>query len=186
MTRSAERAKADSRPLVGSAIWRAEVERDQERVLPAGRVVVSCSAPLGAGGLGRHLQEVVDALDRTGQPTVCICGSDRAPSVRHGYRRVYARAVSAALAVPPLRLAAARRELAYSREFDSYAAGRLPAAEHLIAFNGTALEQIQAVRRGAAHRSRWYRPPPTSPMSRVNMRAPIVSTRSRARGRGAW
>ncbi len=148
MTRSAERAKADSRPLVGSAIWRAEVERDQERVLPAGRVVVSCSAPLGAGGLGRHLQEVVDALDRTGQPTVCICGSDRAPSVRHGYRRVYARAVSAALAVPPLRLAAARRELAYSREFDSYAAGRLPAAEHLIAFNGTALEQIQAVRRG--------------------------------------
>jgi glycosyltransferase involved in cell wall biosynthesis len=124
-----------------------EAQRSQEKVLPAGKVVVSCSAPLGAGGLGRHLQEVVDALDRRRQTTICICGSDRAPRVRGRYRRLPARALSAVLAVPPIRLAAARRELAYCREFDAYAASRLPATDHLIAFNGTALEQIHAARR---------------------------------------
>jgi glycosyltransferase involved in cell wall biosynthesis len=147
MTRLAEQSRADPDPSVGSRSWRAEVAVSQEQALPSGRVVVSCSAPLGVGGLGRHLRELVDALDRSGQPTVCICGSDRAPSTRRGYRRVFARTVSAALSVPPLRLAAARRELAYSREFDSYAARRLPAADHLIAFNGTALEQTRVVRR---------------------------------------
>jgi glycosyltransferase involved in cell wall biosynthesis len=148
MTGSIEQAQAGPRPSVGSTSWRAAVAEAQERVLPSGRVVVSCSAPLGEGGLGRHLREVVDALARSGQPTVCICGSDRAPATRRGYHRAYRRAVSAALAVPPLRLAAARRELAYSREFDAYAARRLPAAEHLIAFNGTALDQIHEFRRG--------------------------------------
>ncbi len=148
MTGSTEQAKAASHPSVGSASWRAAAAAVQERALPSGQTVVSCSAPLGQGGLGRHLREVVDALQRSGQPTVCICGSDRAPTARRGYRRVYRRAISAALAVPPLRLAAARRELAYSREFDSYATRRLPAAEHLIAFNGTALEQIRAFKRG--------------------------------------
>ena len=57
--------------------------------------------------------------------------------------------MSAVLSVPPLRLAAAQRSLEYSREFDTYAAGQLPEADHLIAFNGTALEQIRLARRRA-------------------------------------
>src|SRR5271165_7112782 len=108
MTGSTEQAQAASHASVGSASWRATVAAAQEQALPSARTVVSCSAPLGQGGLGRHLREVVDALERGGQPTVCISGSDRAPATRSGYRRVYRRAVSAALAVPPLRLAAAR------------------------------------------------------------------------------
>ena len=54
----------------------------------------------------------------------------------------------AALEAPPLRLANARRVLKASVEFDAQAARRLPAAEHLIAFNGTALAQFGAARRG--------------------------------------
>jgi glycosyltransferase involved in cell wall biosynthesis len=46
-----------------------------------------------------------------------------------------------------MHLAAAQRALRKSRQFDVYAAGALPAAEHLIAFNGTALAQIRAARR---------------------------------------
>src|SRR5579875_1398749 len=147
MTPSTEQPRAQRDPPVGSPGWRELLERRQEQALPDGSVVVTCSAPLGAGGLGRHLREFVDALERRGQQSACICGSDRVAPVRRGYRRAYARLLSAALAVPPLRLAAARRELAYCREFDAYAVSRMPAAEHLIAFNGTALEQIRAVRR---------------------------------------
>ncbi|MGA7705371.1 MAG: hypothetical protein WB998_10805, partial [Solirubrobacteraceae bacterium] len=56
------------------AAWRAERERAQELALPDGRVVVSCSAPLGNGGLGRHLGEIVGALERRGSQPTCICG----------------------------------------------------------------------------------------------------------------
>ena len=57
MTASTESSVAADRgdgPL--SASWREARLRAQEAALPAGRVVVSCSAPLGAGGLGRHLR----------------------------------------------------------------------------------------------------------------------------------
>ena len=60
------------------AQWREDAARTQAQALPSGSAVVSCSAPLGTGGLGRHLQEIVDALDRHGQPTLCICRSTRA------------------------------------------------------------------------------------------------------------
>ena len=35
--------------------WSADSARAQEQALPGGRVVVSCGAQLGVGGLGRHL-----------------------------------------------------------------------------------------------------------------------------------
>lgn len=63
------------------------------------------------------------------------------------WRRLARRAVNAPLALPPLHLAAAQRALRKSRQFDAYAAGAMPAADHLIAFNGTALAQIRAARR---------------------------------------
>ena len=63
--------------------WRAQRERRQEQVLPSGgRVVVSCAAPFASGGLGRHLgEEIVEAIDRRGDPAICLCrASSGAPS----------------------------------------------------------------------------------------------------------
>lgn len=131
---------------VGGSTWRAEAEGAQERALPSGRCVASCSAPLGSGGLGRHLQEIVEALGRRGAPPICIDGPPDAP-LHPRRRRLRARALGALLSVPPLHLATAQRTLELSREFDQFAAARLPAAEHLIAFNGLALEQALAARR---------------------------------------
>ena len=45
--------------------------------MPKGAVAVSCSAPIGTGGLGRHLQEILDALARREQTSFCISGADR-------------------------------------------------------------------------------------------------------------
>ncbi len=146
MTSLAERFRAEPDQPIASSIWRAEVHLRQERVLPCGRVAVSCSAPLGSGGLGRHLQELLDALERRGGPPACICGPAPAPAPGR-CRRLGRRALGAALSLPPVHLAAAQRALRHSREFDVYAAAKMPAADHLIAFNGAALEQVRAARR---------------------------------------
>jgi hypothetical protein len=55
-------------PGQGSSLsaWRERVAGEQERALPDGAVTVSCSAPVGTGGLGRHLEELLDALERRG------------------------------------------------------------------------------------------------------------------------
>ncbi|HYM55352.1 MAG TPA: glycosyltransferase family 4 protein [Solirubrobacteraceae bacterium] len=134
-------APAGDGPL--GAAWRAEAERAQRDALPPGRVVVSCSAPFGAGGLGRHCREIVAALDRGGQPRVCLCGSAPAsdPSIqelpvgRPG--KILAR-----LASP----SPAWRTWAASVAFDRRAARALPASDHLIAFNGQAVAQMEAAR----------------------------------------
>jgi glycosyltransferase involved in cell wall biosynthesis len=120
--------------------WRAERERIQEAAMPGGRVVVSCPAPYGAGGLGRHLKEIVDALERRGQAPDCICG-DRAavPAVRP---REVAGVLAGALR-PVTRFSPAWRIWSGSVHFDADAARRLPVAESLIAFNGTALAQFR-------------------------------------------
>jgi glycosyltransferase involved in cell wall biosynthesis len=147
MTGLAEQAPARPDQRVASSSWRAQVERIQQEVVPSGSVVVSCSAALGSGGLGRHAQELVGALERRGQRPACICGRDPAYGGPSRYRRLARRAFNAPLAAPGVRLAAAQRALRYSREFDAYAAARMPRADHLIAFNGTALEQVRAARR---------------------------------------
>jgi glycosyltransferase involved in cell wall biosynthesis len=141
-----ERTAAAAHLSVGDPRWRAHAESVQESALPDGRVVVSCPAPPGTGGLGRHLEEIADALERRGSESVCICATDR-PSGAPSRRRLRARAQNALLSLPPLRLAAAQRALQLSVEFDVDAAARLGRAEHLIAFNGVALEQIGAARR---------------------------------------
>jgi glycosyltransferase involved in cell wall biosynthesis len=131
--------------------WRQEALRSQRAALPDGRVAVSCTAALGAGGLGRHLQEIVEALGRAGGEAVCVCGSERASAVapesrspRHLLGMPYLIEVLRAL---PLPASAGVRTRAFTSEFDAYAAARLPAAEHLIAFNGQALAQFRAARR---------------------------------------
>jgi glycosyltransferase involved in cell wall biosynthesis len=152
MTASAEARVSDSRsdrPF--GAHWREATARAQGVVLPPGRVVVSCSAPLGTGGLGRHLNEIVDALERGEHPTVCICGSTRAAastsarqSPRHKLGIPYLTKVLSRLPVP---MSPGVRTRAFMIEFDAYAAQRLPAADHLIAFNSQALTQFRAARR---------------------------------------
>ncbi len=119
-------------------------------MLPRGRVAVSCSAPLGKGGLGRHLQEILAALARGGQPTSCICGSNdafRAPARRSLPGRPDLWSATIGPSRLPLPLPADLRALAFASEFDAHAARRLASADHLIAFNGQALTQFGVARR---------------------------------------
>ncbi len=129
------------------ARWRADAEAAQQAVLPSGTVVLSCSAPLGVGGLGRHLQEVVDALQRSAQPTVCICGPKRGAESDARVRKTGIPYLVKLLARARVPLSPALRTRAFMVEFDTYAARRLPDAEHLIAFNGQSLTQLGAAKR---------------------------------------
>jgi glycosyltransferase involved in cell wall biosynthesis len=126
--------------------WRSERERTQDAALPRGRVVVSCAAPFGSGGLGRHVEEVVDALDRIGQPSTCICapggGTAASPPSR---RELRPRGLAAAL-VALARRTPSWRAWSASVAFDAQAARELPALDHLVAFNGQAVAQFKAAR----------------------------------------
>jgi glycosyltransferase involved in cell wall biosynthesis len=146
MTSSAETSSSQdhARGLLG-ARWRDRAERTQDAAIPPGRVVLSCSAVPGAGGLGRHFDEIAAAAARREQPAVCIS----AASLERA-RRSTLRAPSRArlLSRLPLELARGWGTRAFFEEFDGDVARRLPQAEHLIAFNGQALRQLRAARRG--------------------------------------
>jgi glycosyltransferase involved in cell wall biosynthesis len=155
MTGSTEPHAADSTPEgpLGKS-WRAQIEAAQEQALASGPTVVSCPAPFGVGGLGRHLKEIADASLRRGEPATCLCGealehSSAADASAHRQLRVRD---------PPtplrqlMRLSPAWRNLWRSVAFDRAAARRLPAAEHLLAFNGQALKQFETAKR-AGYRS---------------------------------
>lgn len=128
------------------ARWRAARERAQEAVLPSGRVVVSCSAPVGHGGLGRHSQELLDALGRREQHAICICDSLELPVAASARGELRARGLAAA-ARPLARFSLAWRTWRANVAFDAQAARRLPAADHLLAVNGQAVAQFEAARR---------------------------------------
>jgi glycosyltransferase involved in cell wall biosynthesis len=151
MTPSAERRGTPAGAAGLDAGWRRAQQRTQQAALPAGAAVVSCSAAIGDGGLGRHLAEILDAFDRAGNPATCICDAARARATpaRSGLRG------AGRLALPhPARLLRASRAptspgvrtRAFMSEFDAHAARRLPSAEHLIAFNCQALSQLRAAR----------------------------------------
>lgn len=147
MTSSAEpHAPWDSADGPLGARWRAQSEELQVQGLPSGRVVVSCPAPFGVGGLGRHIQEIVQALERSGQPTVQICDPAEAAATGASPRAPLSAELIRALS-PLARLSPALRMWSGSAEFDLRATRRLSGGEHLIAFNGTALAQFQAARR---------------------------------------
>ncbi|HTC71530.1 MAG TPA: glycosyltransferase family 4 protein [Solirubrobacteraceae bacterium] len=134
--------------------WRAAMSHQQTEVLPRGAVAVSCSASPGNGGLGRHLQEILAALEGGGRQSFCILGASGAPARAAGQR---ARRPAVQLSrmtgsVSRLPLSQGLRALAHAASFDRDAAARLPSAEHLVAFNGQALEQLRAARR-AGYRS---------------------------------
>jgi glycosyltransferase involved in cell wall biosynthesis len=149
MTASTEAGRTRSNSFLGPR-WREAASRAQSEVLPSGRVVVSCTAPRGSGGLGRHLDEIVDALERSKKPVTSICGrpsssssAGRAP--RHKLGIPYLSTVLRAL--PFLPTSPGVRARASFVEFDAYAAQQLPEADHLIAFNGQALTQFKMARR---------------------------------------
>jgi glycosyltransferase involved in cell wall biosynthesis len=142
---SSDAARAEVRQAL-DASWRAGVEGMQTAALPPGSVTVSCSAPFGVGGLGRHLQEIAAALQRRGEGSCqCVCEPGGAARPPRPCREVHPGALSRA------RLALARPSQAWriwaaSVGFDSAAARALPVTEHLISFNGTSLAQFRAAR----------------------------------------
>jgi glycosyltransferase involved in cell wall biosynthesis len=143
------RVPEDPRQPGDLAAWRDAMAQQQSAVMPRGQVTVSCSAPLGKGGLGRHLQEIVEALERSGQPVAYISGSGSAPAVtpaRHP-RPGAAEGIAGLVASSRVPLSPGVRALAHATDFDRSAARRLAPGEHLIAFNGQALAQLQAARR---------------------------------------
>jgi glycosyltransferase involved in cell wall biosynthesis len=133
------------------ASWRARTMRTQDEAFPSGQVVVSCPAPLGVGGLGRHLQEIVDALHRRGQPTVVMCETPGEHDVASGHgsdRNGGHRASGLTTVLAPLaRFSPAWRIWSASVGYDAGAARRLRAVEHFVGFNGTSLAQFSAARR---------------------------------------
>ncbi len=145
MTPSSELSASSGAPAPLEDGWRERAAERQQDALPQGRVVVSCPAPLDSGGLGRHLREILDALDRGGRPNAAVRrGSPPEPDrladveLAPGWR--------ATLASPLARSSRAWRMWAMSTDFDAAAAGRLPAGEHLIAFNGSAGAQLRRAR----------------------------------------
>jgi glycosyltransferase involved in cell wall biosynthesis len=147
MTSSTDRRSSTGRARDAfGAGWRSDTERAQAAALPRGRVVVSCSAPFGAGGLGRHVKEIAETLDRAEQPSVCICGSGGEGGERACSRvQIRPRGPRAVLA-PLIARAPAWRAWSASVAFDAQAARELPAMDHLIAFNGQAVAQFAAAR----------------------------------------
>jgi glycosyltransferase involved in cell wall biosynthesis len=153
---------ADGDERAALARWREAMAAQQDAVVPAGTATVTCSAAPGNGGLGRHLQEIVAALERGGRESFCLCGGDRVPGAGRTptapaalgprpHSSIQARAAGAVsrLGLP---LSPGLRTLAHAVAFDGRAAPRLPRAEHLIAFNGQALAQLRSAR-GAGYRS---------------------------------
>jgi len=130
--------------------WRVAAEQDQRAVLPRGEVVVSCSAPLDSGGLGRHLGELARALESAnGLAPIYIDGERGVPgSAPKANSGLHAPAWEGALAAASLPIAPGIRTWAHMRAFDKQTARALPRAEHLIAFNGQALAQLRAARAG--------------------------------------
>ncbi len=115
----------------------------QGEALPPGVATISCMAPLGSGGLGRHCQEILEAFAREGCPATSVnepgaAGPRREPT-RHALGLPYLITVLRTLRLPSTVGLRARAAMV---EFDAYAAKRLPKAEQLIGFNGHALTQF--------------------------------------------
>ncbi len=117
-------------------LWLEARRAAQEDALPPGEVLVSCSAPTGSGGLGRHFAEILLALERAGAAPRGIAGGGE------DVRRPVVGTVRRALRRSP-----AWRAWADCVAFDRYAAARLAGGEHLIAFNGEANRQFATARR---------------------------------------
>ena len=150
MASVADAPASDRRPPSAClAQWRETMAERQMAALPDGSVTVSCSAAPGKGGLGRHLDELVAAVERGGRQSFRISGSDRAQGLHppgSALAGIAPLCLAGPLARTALPLPQGIRALAHSVDFDRDAAARLPPAQHLVAFNGQALIQLRAAR----------------------------------------
>jgi glycosyltransferase involved in cell wall biosynthesis len=145
MTSSPEQAGARDTPVSGGDGFRGALAEQEAAVTGAGSAVASAPAPYAAGGLGRHIQEIVEALGRAGVPCERITESGELDGPRRN-RRQTGPLLRAHAAARLGRASAAWRIWSTSVRFDAHAAERLPVAEQLIAFNGTALAQLHQAR----------------------------------------
>jgi glycosyltransferase involved in cell wall biosynthesis len=135
----------DPGPELASTGGRTEAKAAQARALPDGPTVVSCSAPVGSGGLGHHLEELIEALRAKGSLAAYL--SPR-PADASGIRVTVPRIVAKALTAPPLRFSSSWRVRVGNAGFDLTGARALPrGAEHLLVFNGHAARHAAAARR---------------------------------------
>ena len=121
-----------------------------ERRCPRGRVVVSCTAAArrAAASVATCRRSSTRSTRRAAAGACAICAAPSAAAARPRGTRSGCPACDGRCA--RCRHCPARPACVRARrcaEFDAYAAARLPAAEHLIAFNGQALAQF--ARRGA-------------------------------------
>jgi glycosyltransferase involved in cell wall biosynthesis len=153
MTVSTERSAFGGRGHGASlAGWRERVAAEQESALPEGTVTVSCSAPIGTGGLGRHLQELLDALARREQTSHVISGAERGTEAVRERGPGALEGLAASFLKLPVPLTPGVRAALSAADFDAFAARQMPVADELIAFNGQALRQFGAAQR-AGYRS---------------------------------
>ncbi len=125
------------RPAALEEAWFGARREEQQRALPGGEVLLSCSAAPGAGGLGRHSDEIALALEQGAHPRSRRLQGGGSRSRGHSPRGLR----------PLVRRSPPWRAWADCVAYDRYAARRLGTGEHLIAFNGEAGAQFQAARR---------------------------------------
>jgi glycosyltransferase involved in cell wall biosynthesis len=160
-------ASTDEGNVAFDAGWRAERAAEQGASLPSGDVTVSCSAPHGWGGLGRHLEEIVGALRRSGSEVRCVCGPGGVGGESSECRVVHP-GPGAGAAGSLFRRSPAWRIWASSASFDAAAARELHGGDHLLAFSGQARAQFKRAReRGVGSRSLVS---PTSHLTGVDRR----------------
>ena len=147
MSASPEAAASSAGEGTFGGRWRERAEQMQEAQMPPGSVTVTCSAPIGAGGLGRHMKEIVDAVQRSPQSRLVATGERGAAPTRAGARGDRVPDPAVLLSRLPIPLSLGVRARASAVAFDVAAARELADAEHLIAFNGQALGQFDAARR---------------------------------------
>jgi glycosyltransferase involved in cell wall biosynthesis len=114
-----------------------------------GPVVIACAAPYGVGGLGRHLQELVEFSNARGVQTRYFAfdvsngpagGTAIAPSWIQLLKRL-----------PPVRFSPAWQAWIEARVFDNSVARQLPRCETLIVFNGQSEVSIAHARGAHVH-----------------------------------
>jgi glycosyltransferase involved in cell wall biosynthesis len=110
-----------------------------------GPIVIACAAPYGIGGMGRHLQELVEFC-RARQWETKWFASD-AKGGPEGGEVVRVKWVDWLKRLPPIRFSAAWQGYLESIAFDGAISERLPNGQTFIGFNGQCLNSFCAARR---------------------------------------
>jgi glycosyltransferase involved in cell wall biosynthesis len=118
-----------------------------EDALPGvrGPVVIACAAPFGVGGMGRHLEELVEFCRGRGWETRWF-----ATELKNGPangKAVGSQWIKWLRKLPPMRFSAAWQGYLEAIAFDRAVAAKLPEGHTFIGFNGQCFASLCAVRR---------------------------------------